>query len=153
MVEPCLVRFVYSCHMHANSCCYFYANCKFFLFNVFRLYKSIRTCINCLFVIYVVFILSGMPINQPHSLFEHYFLIGSVDNTFVLDRFPDFLREQIDHWYSHFQILECSIIKLLSYSSACYSNLDLLNVFLYLYIYLCGSFSCMFYYFYFLILC
>ena len=41
-------------------------------------------------------------------------------------------------------ILEYSNIQLQSYSSACYSNLALLSIFSYLYIYLCGSFSCTF---------
>ena len=43
-------------------------------------------------------------------------------------------------------VRECPDIQLLSYSSGCYSNLALLNIFSYLYIYLCGSFFCIFYF-------
>ena len=41
--------------------------------------------------------------------------------------------------------------QLLSYFSASYSNLALLSIFSYLFVFLCGSFSCIFY-FYFLVL-
>ena len=65
---------------------------NFFFIVSFRLSNLIRSCIKCLFVIYVVFILSGMPINPPHSLLIRYFIKDSFDKCFFLDCFPCFFK-------------------------------------------------------------
>ena len=128
MVPPCLVLFVYSWYRDTNSFCHlFYVTCYFVVIASFPLSNFIRSCNMCLFIICVVLIISGTPINHPHDLLVSYFSTSFFWHVFLSRpfSFP----------------LECSNIQMLSYSSTCYSNLALLTIFSYMYIYLCRYFS------------
>ena len=60
--------------MHKSSCRNCFCYMLIFFHSFFRLSNFIDSCIRCLFVICVVFVLSGTPINPPHSLLVRLFL-------------------------------------------------------------------------------